>query len=155
VLCSLGCLRKVDPGLRKTRLYPDRALLCRQLPAIRAVVREDVEETWGSFPDGPFNTDPVFEPRLKRLSESPEYTIRGCSSEDGRPSVFVIFRCAAAIRCQRYRDNGADLPLSTTRITGRVTYEIPINFRIDIESGEVEIVQILDLAWRKSRDWPN
>ncbi len=50
----------------------------------------------------------------------------------------MIFRCAAAIRCQRYRDYGADLPLSTTKITCRVIYEIPIGLSIDIESGEVE-----------------
>ena len=52
-------------------------------------------------------------------------------------------------------DNGADLPLSATRITGGVTYEIPINLTIDMESGEVEDFDISDLAWEKWSNWPN
>src|SRR5712671_2942345 len=100
---------------------------------IRAAVREDIREVWGSLPDGPFNTDPVIEPRLKVLSERPEYTIEDSTIEDGRLSLSIIFRCDATIRCKKYQDNGDDLPLSTTRITGGVTYEIPINLTIDIE----------------------
>jgi hypothetical protein len=49
----------------------------------------------------------VIEPGLKALWKCPEYTIGGCLNEDGRLSAFVVFRCPAAIRCKRYRDNGA------------------------------------------------
>ncbi len=125
-------------------------------PEIRAAVREDIQDVWGSLPDGPFNTDPVIEPRLKVLSERPEYTIEDSTiTEDGRLSLFITFRCDATIRCKKYQDNGDDLPLSTTKIMGGVTYEIPINLTIDIESGEIEDFEICDLAWKKWPNWPN
>jgi hypothetical protein len=120
---------------------------------IRSAVKDDIEENWGSLPDGPFNTDPFIEPRLKILSERPKYAVYDCEIEDGLLRLFVSFRCDATIRCKEYRDKGKDFPLRTRRVTGLVTYEIPVNLTIDLEANEIEDFEIGDLAWEMMK-WP-
>jgi hypothetical protein len=126
-----------------------------QFPKIRAAVAEDIEEVWGSLPDGPFNTDPVIEPRLDALSRRPNYTVDDHRIEGSQRFLTVTFQCMATIQCKKYESHGDDLPLSTATMVGGVTYDIPVHFVIDIESGEVDDFEIGDLAWTKWANWPN
>ncbi len=107
------------------------------------------------FPSGPFNTDPLLEPRLKVLSRNPECWDEDSETRNGIRSLFVVYVCDATIRCKRYRDNGPDQPHSLEQFTGGVTYAVPVSFEVDLESGESEVVDINCIAWQKWRHWPN
>lgn len=131
-----------------------KKLFRRHYEEIRAALVEDLEG-WGEVPSGPFNTDPLLEPRLEVLSESPEGWIEDSETRDGIRSLFVVYVCDATIRCQRYRDNGPDEPLSVEQFTGGVTYEVPVSFEVDLGSGESEVVDINSIAWQKWHHWPN
>jgi hypothetical protein len=120
---------------------------------IRRAVKRDVR-MWGSFPSGPFNTDPLIEPRLKYLSKTPDYSVVDSSLEDGRLSLFLIFWCDGVIRCEQYQEHGPDEPLSTRTISSGVTYEIPVSVVMELQSGEIEEFEISDLAWEKWDNWP-
>ena len=124
-------------------------------PEFRRVVKRNVRE-WGELPSGPFNTDPIIEPRLKFLSRNPEYAIvHSETEEDGRLSLCVMFRCKAVIRCKKYLDHGQNEPLSTTPFSGGVTYEIPVSLIVEPGSGEIDDFEISeDLAWEKWDNWP-
>jgi hypothetical protein len=128
-------------------------LFTKKFAKIRKAVRQDVR-MWGSFPSGPFNTDPLIEPRLKFLSNTPDYSVVESVLEDGRLSLFVIFWCDGVIRCEKYQEHGPDQPLSTTRFSGGVTYEIPATVVLDLETDEIEEFEIGDLAWEKWDNWP-
>lgn len=120
---------------------------------IRQCVKENIEE-WASDPDGPFNTDPLIEPRLKSLSKVAEYSILDSVAENGRLWMFVVFRCDGTIQCKRYENHGDDSPLSTTRFSGGVTFEIDVNLSIDLGSGEVTEFDYNCIAWKKWPNWP-
>jgi hypothetical protein len=122
-------------------------------PQIRSAVVENIEEVWGSLSDGPFNTDPFIEPRLEFLSERPNYTIDDDRIEDDRRRLAVTLQCFVGIRCEKYQDNGGDLPLTTTKAEHLVTYDVPVRLTLDDESRMVEDFEIGDLAWAKHGDW--
>jgi hypothetical protein len=100
-----------------------RKLFTRHYREIRAALKEDLE-MWGELPSGPFNTDPLLEPRLKYLSKRPEGWVEDAEPRDGVRSLFVVFVLDATITCNKYKDNGPDEPLSQERFTGGVTYEV-------------------------------
>jgi hypothetical protein len=131
-----------------------KKLFARHFEEIREALKEDLEG-WSDMPSGPFNTDPLLEPRLKVLSRSPEGWVEDSETSDGIRSLFVIYVCEATIRCKRYKDNGPDEPLSLEEFTGGVTYEVPVTFEVDTESGESEVVDINSIAWQKWHHWPN
>src|SRR5262245_38430534 len=131
-----------------------KKLYARHYREIRAALKE-VLEGWGEIPSGPFNTDPLLEPRLEVLSRNPEGWIEDSETRGGIRSLLVVYLCDAAITCKRYEDNGPDEPLSLAKFTGGVTYEVPVSFEVDLESGESEVVDINCIAWHKWRHWPN
>ena len=131
-----------------------KKLFARHYREIRAALKEDLEG-WSEIPSGPFNTDPILEPRLEFLSRNPEGWIEDSETRDGLRTLFVIYVCDVTIRCLRYKDNGPDQPLSMEPFTGGVTYEVPVTFEIDLESGESEVVDINSIAWQKWHHWPN
>ena len=131
-----------------------KKLFARHYREIRAALKEDLEG-WSEIPSGPFNTDPLLEPRLEVLSRNPEGWVEVSETRDGIRSLFVIYVCDATIRCKRYKDNGPDEPLSLEPFTGGVTYEVPVSFEVDLESGDSEVVDINGIAWLKWRHWPN
>lgn len=119
------------------------------------VVRESVE-MWGEFEEGPFNTDPLIEPRLHYLSENPLYSVVDSCVRQGKRHLCVFFSCDGTIRCDEYKDRGPDEPLSTTGFTGGVTFDIPVSLVVDLDSGDVEEFEISpDLAWEKWNNWPH
>lgn len=128
-------------------------LFAERYDEIVEAVKQDVRE-WGSLPSGPFNADPLIEPRLKFLSRNPECSVVDSLLEDGKLSLFVIFRCQGVIRCKEYEDHGPDQPLSTRRFSGGVTYEIPVSVVVELDSFEVDEFEISDLAWEKWDNWP-
>ena len=95
-----------------------KKLFARHYREIRAALKEDLEG-WGEIPSGPFNTDPLLEPRLKVLSKNPECWVEDSETRDGIRSLFVVYVCDATIRCKRYKDHGPDEPLSLEAIHGR------------------------------------
>lgn len=131
-----------------------KKLFKRHYREIRAALKEDLEG-WSEIPSGPFNTDPILEPRLAYLSRNPEGWIEDSETRDGIRTLFVIYVCAVTIWCLRYKDNGPDQPLSMEPFTGGVTYEVPVTFESDLESGESEVVDINSIAWQKWHHWPN
>jgi hypothetical protein len=131
-----------------------KRLFARHYREIRAALKEDLEG-WGEIPSGPFNADPLLEPRLAFLSKNPEGWIEDSETRGGIRSLFVVYVCDATIRCKRYRDNGPDEPLSLEQFTGGVTYEVPVSFEVNLESGESEVVDINCIAWQKWHHWPN
>lgn len=131
-----------------------KKLFRRHYREIRAALKEDLEG-WGEIPSGPFNTDPLLEPRLEVLSENPEGWVADSETRDGIRSLFVVYVCEATVRCKRYKDNGPNEPLSLEEFTGGVTYEVPVSFEVDLESGESEVVDINSRTWQKWHHWPN
>jgi hypothetical protein len=131
-----------------------KKLFAKHYREIRDALKEDLEG-WSEVPFGPFNTDPILEPRLKVLSKNPHCRIEDSESRDGTRSLFVIYVCDATIRCKRYKDNGPDVPLSLERFTGGVTYEVPVSFEVDMKTGESVVVDINCIAWQKWHHWPN
>ncbi|MCI0705769.1 MAG: hypothetical protein L0241_32310 [Planctomycetia bacterium] len=131
-----------------------KKLFKRHYEEIRAAIKEDLEG-WSEMPDGPFNTDPILEPRLAFLSKNPEGWIEDSETRDGIRTVFVIYVIDATIRCRRYKDNGPDQPLTEEPFVGIVTYEVPVSFEIDVESKQSEFIDINSIAWQKGCHWPN
>jgi hypothetical protein len=131
-----------------------RKLFARHYREIRAALKEDLEG-WSEVPSGPFNTDPLLEPRLKYLSQHPEGWVEDSETRDGIRSLFIVFVCEATITCNKYKDNGPDQSLSLERFTGGVTYEVPVSFEVELESGDSEVVDINSVAWQKWHAWPN
>lgn len=107
--------------------------------------------------EGPFNTDPLIEPRLTFFSRKPDdaWIASREKTPDGICNLFVIFVCKATIRCGKYKDNGKDKPHSLGRFAGGITCELPVSFEIDPESGESDVIDINSIAWEKWRHWPS
>lgn len=59
-----------------------KKLFKRHYREIRAALKEDLEG-WSEIPSGPFNTDPILEPRLEYLSRNPEGWIEDSETRDG------------------------------------------------------------------------
>jgi hypothetical protein len=131
-----------------------RRLFTRGYRELVEAVKQDIE-MWGELNPGPFNTDPLIEPRLRYLSKNPEYSVVDSVTEGGKISLTVMFWCKATIRCKQYQDHGPDVPLSTTGFAGGVTYEIPVSGVIDVASGEIEEFEVGDIAWQKWANWPS
>lgn len=132
-----------------------RKLFARHFRTIRSTLRDDVE-TWASLPNGPFNTDPVLEPKLSFLSRNPEgWAVEESETSDGVCSLYVVYVCSAVVTCKKYVDHGPDESHSITPVVGGLTYEVPISFEIDLESGVSNIVDINGIAWQKWANWPN
>lgn len=60
-----------------------KKLFARHYREIRDALKEDLE-AWGEIPSGPFNTDPLLEPRLKVLSKNPEGWVEVSEITSGR-----------------------------------------------------------------------
>lgn len=131
-----------------------RNLFAKHYREIRSILKEDLEG-WSEIPEGPFNKDPLLEPRLKYLSKQPQGWVEDFETTDGVRWFYVVFVCEVIITCNKYKDNGTDQPLSLERFTGGVTYEVPVSFEVDRESGESELVEINGIAWKKWQAWPN
>jgi hypothetical protein len=129
-----------------------KKLFTRHLAEIRTALEEDVE-SWSSEPSGPFNTDPLFEPRLAVLCENPKGWIEDSETRDGVRFLSVIYVLDATIICNRYKDNGPDEPLSMTEVVGGVTYEVPASFEVNLQTGESFVIDINSIFWRKWEIW--
>ena len=129
-------------------------LFVRKHRKIFGVVRENIE-MWGELRDGPFNSDPLIEPRLDFLSEQPECSVVDSAEEGGKLHLWVFYSCEATIRCEEYKDRGSDEPLSTTGFSGGVTITIPAHVVADRDTGKIEEFEVdEDIAWEKWDNWP-
>jgi hypothetical protein len=131
-----------------------KKLFARHFDEILSALKDDLEG-WSSLPDGPFNTDPLLEPQLDVLSENPVAWIEDSETREGIRYLYVVYVCDATIRCKKYEDNGPDNPLSVAGFAGGVTYEVPVSFEIDRESGDSFVADINCVAWQKWPHWLN
>lgn len=131
-----------------------KRLYKRHFEEIRDALKEDLEG-WSEIPSGPFNTDPLLEPRLDFLSKFPKGWIEDAETRDGIRYLFVVYVFPATILCNRYEDNGPDEAHSLGKFAGGVTYEVPVSFEVDLETGDSQVVDINCIAWQKWHHWPN
>jgi hypothetical protein len=131
-----------------------RSVFVQNYDEIVAVVKEQVE-MWGELDGGPFNSDPLIEPRLDYLSKRPESSIMDSTEEGDKLHLWVFYSCDGTIRCKEYEDRGPDDPLSTTGFSGGVTFTVQVQLVVDRASGEVVDFEVGDdLHWQKWDNWP-